>query len=362
MVYVKDASRSVGVAQRLMNDPDSYAKELNAAHENKREAFASRSKTPLRTFDDAIKSKPKIDMSKKVHAPNKIGEILLEPSLEELYDFIDWMPYFNAWEFSGRFPDILNDPAKGKEAKKLWNDTQLILKKLMSEKWIKPKGIIGLFSARSIGDAIAVTKNNGSNEEVLLHCLRQQKSREDLDSYSLADYIDTSDDFIGAFAVTAGHGIEDYIKKFEADLDDYNSIILKALADRFAEAFAEWAHMKVRTEFWGYASNENFDNNDLIKEKYQGIRPAPGYPSCPDHRLKNDIWELLDVETKIQLSLTESLAMWPTASVSGLYFSHPQAKYFQLGRIDKDQVQSYAIARNESIDENERWLTPILGY
>ena len=362
VVYVKDASRSVGVAQRLMNDSDSYAKELNAAHENKREAFASRSKTPLRTFDDAIKSKPKIDMSKKAHAPNKIGEILLEPSLEELYDFIDWMPYFNAWEFSGRFPDILNDPAKGKEAKKLWNDTQLIIKKLMSEKWIKPKGIIGLFSARSIGDAIAVTKNNGSNEEVLLHCLRQQKSREDLDSYSLADYIDTSDDFIGAFAVTAGHGIEDYIKKFEADLDDYNSIILKALADRFAEAFAEWAHMKVRTEFWGYASNENFDNNDLIKEKYQGIRPAPGYPSCPDHRLKNDIWELLDVETKIQLSLTESLAMWPTASVSGLYFSHPQAKYFQLGRIDKDQVQSYAIARNESIDENERWLTPILGY
>ena len=362
VVYVKDASRSVGVAKRLMNDLDAYAKDLNIAHENKRDAYASRAKSPLRPFKDAIQSKPKIDMSLKAQAPLRLGEILLEPSLEELHGFIDWMPYFNAWEFSGRFPDILSDPVKGKEAKKLWDDTQLILKKLMSEKWIKPKGVIGLFSARSVGDAIAVNKNDGSNKELLIHCLRQQKSRKDLDSYSLADYIDTEDDYIGAFAVTAGHGIDDHIKKFESDLDDYNAIILKALADRFAEAFAEYAHNKVRKDFWGYAANEALDNDDLIKEKYQGIRPAPGYPSCPDHRQKNDIWELLDVQNKIQLSLTESLAMWPTASVSGLYFSHPQAKYFQLGRIDKDQVESYSKARGEGIDENERWLTPILGY
>ena len=362
VVYVKDASRSVGVAKRLMNDLDAYAKDLNIAHENKRDAYASRTKSPLRPFKDAIQSKPKIDMSLKAQAPLRLGEILLEPSLEELHGFIDWMPYFNAWEFSGRFPDILSDPVKGKEAKKLWDDTQLILKKLMSEKWIKPKGVIGLFSARSVGDAIAVNKNDGSNKELLIHCLRQQKSRKDLDSYSLADYVDTEDDYIGAFAVTAGHGIDDHIKKFESDLDDYNAIILKALADRFAEAFAEYAHNKVRKDFWGYAANEAFDNDDLIKEKYQGIRPAPGYPSCPDHRQKNDIWELLDVQNKIQLSLTESLAMWPTASVSGLYFSHPQAKYFQLGRIDKDQVESYSKARGEGIDENERWLTPILGY
>ena len=362
VVYVKDASRSVGVAKRLMNDLDAYAKDLNIAHENKRDAYASRAKSPLRPFKDAIQSKPKIDMSLKAQAPLRLGEILLEPSLEELHGFIDWMPYFNAWEFSGRFPDILSDPVKGKEAKKLWDDTQLILKKLMSEKWIKPKGVIGLFSARSVGDAIAVNKNDGSNKELLIHCLRQQKSRKDLDSYSLADYVDTEDDYIGAFAVTAGHGIDDHIKKFESDLDDYNAIILKALADRFAEAFAEYAHNKVRKDFWGYAANEAFDNDDLIKEKYQGIRPAPGYPSCPDHRQKNDIWELLDVQNKIQLSLTESLAMWPTASVSGLYFSHPQAKYFQLGRIDKDQVESYSKARGEGIDENERWLTPILGY
>ena len=362
VVYVKDASRSVGVAKRLMNDLDAYAKDLNIAHENKRDAYASRAKSPLRPFKDAIQSKPKIDMSLKAQAPLRLGEILLEPSLEELHGFIDWMPYFNAWEFSGRFPDILSDPVKGKEAKKLWDDTQLILKKLMSEKWIKPKGVVGLFSARSVGDAIAVNKNDGSNKELLIHCLRQQKSRKDLDSYSLADYVDTEDDYIGAFAVTAGHGIDDHIKKFESDLDDYNAIILKALADRFAEAFAEYAHNKVRKDFWGYAANEALDNDDLIKEKYQGIRPAPGYPSCPDHRQKNDIWELLDVQNKIQLSLTESLAMWPTASVSGLYFSHPQAKYFQLGRIDKDQVESYSKARGEGIDENERWLTPILGY
>ena len=362
VVYVKDASRSVGVAKRLMNDLDAYAKDLNIAHENKRDAYASRAKSPLRPFKDAIQSKPKIDMSLKAQAPLRLGEILLEPSLEELHGFIDWMPYFNAWEFSGRFPDILSDPVKGKEAKKLWDYTQLILKKLMSEKWIKPKGVVGLFSARSVGDAIAVNKTDGSNKELLIHCLRQQKSRKDLDSYSLADYIDTEDDYIGAFAVTAGHGIDDHIKKFESDLDDYNAIILKALADRFAEAFAEYAHNKVRKDFWAYSANEAFDNDDLIKEKYQGIRPAPGYPSCPDHRQKNDIWELLDVQNKIQLSLTESLAMWPTASVSGLYFSHPQAKYFQLGRVDKDQVESYSKARGEGIDENERWLTPILGY
>ena len=381
VVYVKDASRSVGVAQRLMNDLENYTKELDEAHNSKREAFASKTKIPLRSFEDAKKSKPKIDMSLKTKAPNKLGEVLLEPSLEELHDFIDWMPYFNAWEFNGRFPDILNDPAKGKEAKKLWNDTQLILKQLMSEKWLKPKGIVSFFKARSIGDAIVVTKNDGSSKfdckcckstntnssdgsskEIFLHFHRQQKSRTDLDSYSLADFIDTENDVIGAFAVTAGHGIDAYIKRFESDLDDYSAIILKALADRFAEAFAEWAHMKVRTEFWGYSSDESLNNDELIKEKYQGIRPAPGYPSCPDHRLKNDIWELLDVENKIQLSLTESLAMWPTASVSGLYFSHPQSKYFQLGKIGEDQMKSYSQARNETLAENEKWLAHIIGY
>ena len=272
------------------------------------------------------------------------------------------MPYFNAWEFSGRFPDILSDPIKGPEARKLWDDTQSILSQLMKEKWLNPKGVIGLFPARSIGDAIAINKSDGSNEELILHCLRQQKSREDLDSHSLADFIDDKDDYIGAFAVTAGHGIEDHIQRFEENLDDYNSIILKALADRFAEAFAEWAHYQVRSNFWGYAKSENLNNDELIKEKYQGIRPAPGYPSCPDHRQKLDIWELLDVENAINLTLTDSLAMWPTASVSGLYFSHPESHYFQLGRVDKDQLEEYAKARKESIDENETWLAPVLSY
>jgi 5-methyltetrahydrofolate--homocysteine methyltransferase len=362
VVYVKDASRAVGVAKRLVSEHDVYAKELSIAHANKREAYASRAQSPLRSFQDAQSRKPSLDMSLKPAAPIKLGITELNPSLEELHEFIDWMPYFNAWEFSGRFPDILSDPIKGPEARKLWDDTQAILKRLMNEKWLHPKGVIGLFPARSIGDSIAVLKADGSNEELLLHCLRQQKSREELDSNSLADFVDDKDDHIGAFAVTAGHGIDEYIKAFEADHDDYNSIILKALADRFAEAFAEWAHKKVRCELWGYSLEEDLNNDELIKEKYQGIRPAPGYPSCPDHRLKLNIWELLSVEKTIDLTLTESLAMWPTASVSGLYFAHRQSSYFQLGRIDKDQVEEYSKARDESMDENEIWLAPVLAY
>ena len=361
VVYVKDASRAVRVAKRLMSERAVYAEELALAHTNKRDAYASRATTPLRPFPEAITRKATIDMALKEATPLKPGITVLSPSLEELHEFIDWMPYFNAWEFSGRFPDLLSDPVKGPEVRKLWDDTQALLKTLMDEKWLKPQGVIGLFPARSLGDAIAI-EAEGSTEEVLLHCLRQQKSREDLISNSLADFIDKKDDYIGAFAVTAGHGIDEHIKRFESELDDYNVIILKALADRFAEAFAEWAHKKVRSELWGYAKEEGLDNDALINEKYQGIRPAPGYPSCPDHRGKLPIWELLDVEKNIDLSLTESLAMWPTASVSGFYFSHPESHYFQLGRVDKDQVEVYSKAREESMDENEIWLAPVLGY
>ena len=361
VVYVKDASRSVRVAKRLMTERDAYAEELALAHTNKRDAYASRATTPLRPFPEAITRKAILDMELKEAAPLKPGITVLSPSLEELHEFIDWMPYFNAWEFSGRFPDLLSDPVKGPEVRKLWDDTQLILKQLINEKWLKPKGVIGLFPARSLGDAIAI-EADASSEEVLLHCLRQQKSREDLASNSLADFIDEKDDYIGTFAVTAGHGIDEHIQRFEEELDDYNAIILKALADRFAEAFAEWAHKKVRCELWGYAKKEELDNNALISEKYQGIRPAPGYPSCPDHRGKLAIWQLLDVEKNIDLTLTESLAMWPTASVSGFYFSHPESHYFQLGRVDKDQVEAYSQARDESMDENEIWLAPVLGY
>ena len=361
VVYVKDASRAVRVAKRLMSERAVYAEELALAHTNKRDAYASRATTPLRPFPEAITRKATIDMALKEAAPLKPGITLLSPSLEELHEFIDWMPYFNAWEFSGRFPDLLSDPVKGPEVRKLWDDTQALLKTLMDEKWLKPQGVIGLFPARSLGDAIAI-EAEGSTEEVLLHCLRQQKSREDLISNSLSDFIDEKDDYIGAFAVTAGHGIDEHIKRFESELDDYNAIILKALADRFAEAFAEWAHKKVRCELWGYAKEEGLDNDALINEKYQGIRPAPGYPSCPDHRGKLAIWELLDVEKNIDISLTESLAMWPTSSVSGFYFSHPESHYFQLGRVDKDQVEVYSKAREESMDENEIWLAPVLGY
>ena len=361
VVYVKDASRAVGVAQRLMREPSAFAEQLAAAHSNKREAYASRAKSPLRPFPQALARKPNIDMSRKTTVPVKLGVTELSPTLEELHEFIDWMPYFNAWEFSGRFPDILSDPIKGPEARKLWDDTQRLLNQIMTEKWLTPKGVVGLFAARSLGNAIAL-QDEGNNQSVILHCLRQQKSRDDLASHSLADFIDQKDDYVGAFAVTAGHGIDEHISRFEADHDDYNAIILKALADRFAEAFAEWAHKKVRCELWGYSASEELDNNALIKEKYQGIRPAPGYPSCPDHRLKLVIWQLLNADKIIGVSLTESLAMWPSASVSGFYFGHPQAHYFTLGRVDKDQIEEYAKAREESIDENETWLAPVLGY
>ncbi len=362
VIYVKDASRAVGVAQRLMQDRTSFGAEVAAAHENKRSAHAARKKEPLRPFAESRQKAPDIDMNLKPPAPAIPGITLLEPSLAELVDTIDWMPYFNAWEFSGRFPDILNDPHKGTEARRLWDDTQAMLERLVDDGWLQPKGVVGLFPARSMGDAIAIAGDSGPEYDTLLHCLRQQKSRADLASHSLADFVDTSNDFIGAFVVTTGHGIDAHLQRFEAEHDDYSAIILKALADRFAESFAEWAHREVRTRLWGYASDEALSNAQLISEQYQGIRPAPGYPSCPDHRLKQIIWQLLDAEQRTGVSLTESLAMWPTASVSGFYFAHPQAQYFTLGRVDKDQVEHYANARDESLDENERWLAPILAY
>lgn len=356
VVYVKDASRAVGVAQRLLSaDAANYASEIASAHEKKRKAHAGRGQVKLLEFEDAQANAPQIDFSRKV-TPKNTGEQLLEPSLEELEPFIDWMPFFNAWEFSGRFPDLLNDPVKGPEARKLFADAQSMLEQLKRERWLEPKGIMGIWPAARQGESIEV-------QGIQIPCLRQQKQMADgIPNLSLADFVDTQDDYIGGFAVTAGFGIDPYIKAFEADHDDYSSIMLKALADRFAEAFAEWAHHKLRVEYWGYASDESLDNQALIREEYQGIRPAPGYPACPDHRQKIALWQLLDVDARVGISLTESLAMWPTASVSGFYFAHPDSRYFQLGKIGPDQIEQYSQLRGDSIDENERWLAPVLGY
>lgn len=356
VVYVKDASRAVGVAQRLLGrDRVAYAEEIALAHSKKRAAHAGRGQVKLLEFEDAQANRFQADFSKKAQ-PNQVGEFELVPSVAELEPFIDWMPFFNAWEFSGRFPDLLNDPVKGPEAKKLFQDAQAMMARIKEERWLEPKGLLGIWPAHREGEKLIV---NG----VDVACLRQQKQLPDgTPNLSLVDFVDDRDDHVGGFAVTAGFGIDPYIKAFEADHDDYSSIMLKALADRLAEAFAEYAHHQLRTELWGYAADEALDNDALIREEYTGIRPAPGYPACPDHRQKEALWALLDVDERLGIQLTESMAMWPTASVSGFYFAHPDARYFQLGKVGPDQIEQYSLLRDESIETTERWLAPVLGY
>ena len=301
-----------------------------------------------------------------VHIPAQLGVQVLENyPLTSLLDTIDWMPFFNAWEFSGRFPDILNDPIKGIEAKKLFADAQAMLERIVDEGWLEARAVFGLFPAYSDENRIVILDPQSGEPLETTHWLRQQKPMPDgKPQLSLSDFVapKTSEvtDYIGAFAVTAGHGIDAYVKAFEDAHDDYSAIMLKALADRLAESFAEHLHRRVRTEFWGYASDESLSNDELIREHYRGIRPAPGYPACPDHREKETLFRLLDVETKIGVSLTESMAMTPTASVSGFYFGHPDARYFNLGKIKSDQLEAYANARSEATDESRRWLAPVL--
>jgi 5-methyltetrahydrofolate--homocysteine methyltransferase len=301
-------------------------------------------------------------------APMQYVRTFPDYSLAELREYIDWQPFFNAWEMKGRFPDILNNPASGEAARKLWDDAQRMLDTLIEEKWLTAKGVIGLFPANAVGDDIEVyTGENRDEVRLTLHQLRQQTEHQvGIPHRSLADFVAPKDtglpDYVGAFAVTAGLGSEAKVKEFKAALDDYSAILLESLADRLAEAFAERLHQRVRTEFWGYAPDEDLDNEGLIKERYVGIRPAPGYPACPEHTEKRNIWQLLDVEANAGIELTESMAMWPGAAVSGLYFAHPQAQYFVLGRIGRDQVEDYAHRKGWTVREAERWLSANLGY
>ena len=277
------------------------------------------------------------------------------------------LPFFNAWEFSGKFPEILNDPRKGPEARKLFKDAQSMLTQIIDEKWLRADAVFGCFPAYSEGNSIVILDPDNHGREIArTHWLRQQRPLPDgKPQLCLSDFIAPRNagtlDFIGGFAVTTGHGIEQHVKRYEAEHDDYRAILLKVLADRFAESFAEHLHQRVRTEYWGYDSGEKLGNEDLIRERYRGIRPAPGYPSCPDHREKRTLWDLLDVETETKISLTDSLAMWPTSSVSGFYFAHPDARYFMLGNIGEDQVATYSQLRQEGEEENFRWLSPVLG-
>jgi 5-methyltetrahydrofolate--homocysteine methyltransferase len=298
--------------------------------------------------------------------PEKLGiEVVKDQDLSTLIDYIDWTPFFQTWELAGRYPNILTDKVVGKEASKLFQDAQSMLRQIVNEKWLKASAVYGLFPANVVNDdSIEVYDIHNQNMKLAdLHHLRQQvKKSQDQPNYSLADFIAPKSsgkiDYIGAFVVTAGLNMDDRVKQFEMDHDDYNAILLKALADRLAEAFAEFLHKEVRTKYWGYSKNESLDNEELIKEKYQGIRPAPGYPACPDHTEKPTLFDLLNAQENIGVTLTESYAMMPAASVSGWYFSHPESRYFGVGKINIDQVHD--IARRKGIDEMkmERWLSP----
>ena len=295
--------------------------------------------------------------------------VLNDFPLRQLTDYIDWTPFFLTWELKGKYPAIFNDPAKGIEAKKLFDDANELLDKIISQKLLSANGVVGVYPANTVGfdDIEIYTDDTRKGVKSVLHTLRSQTQKSDgLPNLALADFIAPKetgiDDYIGMFAVTTGIGIEKLVDKFEKEHDDYNSILVKAIADRLAEAFAECLHEKVRREIWGYAADEKFSNEELIKEKYVGIRPAPGYPAQPDHTEKSIIFSLLDAEKNTGIKLTESLAMYPASSVSGLYFSHPESKYFTVGKIGKDQVFDYHRRKGMSVEEVEKWLGPILNY
>ncbi|MBT6412117.1 MAG: methionine synthase [Betaproteobacteria bacterium] len=370
VLYVKDASRAVGVASKLLSDyREDFYKEIQAEHDRKRQVHSGRSAKKLLSISDAnSKGAALVFDATTISVPKVLGrQVLCDYSLENLVETIDWMPFFNAWEFSGKFPDILNDPIKGSEARKLFNDAQSMLTQIISEKWLRADAVFGCFPAYSEGNSIVILDPNDDDREIArTHWLRQQRPLPDgKPQLCLSDFIAPKSagiiDYIGGFAVTTGHGIEEHIKRFEADHDDYSAILLKVLADRLAESFAEHLHQRVRAEFWAYATEEKLDNDALIREQYRGIRPAPGYPSCPDHREKLTLWDFLDVEAGTGISLTDSLAMWPTSSVSGFYFAHPDARYFMLGTIGEDQVSAYSQSRGEEKGESSKWLSPVLG-
>lgn len=369
-LHVLDASRSVPVVGKLLSDQKSdFVETIKKDYQNLRETYAKKSaKKEFLSVTDARKNKFKIDFKiEKPTTPNFLGTKVFDNyDMSTIAAYIDWTPFFRTWELAGRYPNILDDRVVGEEARKVFADAQAMLQQVINEKWLTAKAVIGLWEANTVDDdCVEVYENNTKIGE--FHHLRQQaKKVKEAANISLADFIAPREtgiqDYIGGFAVTTGLGIDEYIEKFEADHDDYNSIMLKALADRLAEAFAELMHQKVRTNYWGYSTDEELNNQELIKEKYQGIRPAPGYPACPDHTLKIELFRLLDAQKNTGIELTDSLAMFPTAAVSGFYFGHPKAKYFGLGKIAKDQVEHYANAKKKTLEEAEKWLSPNLSY
>ncbi|MBP9792554.1 MAG: methionine synthase [Flavobacterium sp.] len=365
VVHVNDASRAVTVASNLLQSETktAFSKSLREEYDTLREGYLNRSREKnFLSIAEARQNKFKIDWKNfEPVKPNFIGTKTIEVDLSELVDFIDWTPFFQSWELYGKYPAILTDEVVGEQATSLFEDAQKMLSQIISEKWFVAKGILGIFPANTVNDDDIEVSHPSS---IIHHLTLRQQSQKTagVPNIALADFIAPKEsgkqDYIGCFCVSTGFGVEEKAIEFEKQLDDYNSILVKALGDRLAEAFAEYLHLKVRKEIWGYASDENLSNEELIKENYKGIRPAPGYPACPDHLEKPTIWKLLQVEEKIGVKLTESMAMWPASSVSGYYFANPQCKYFGLGKIKQDQVENYAKRRNISIAEATKWLAP----
>ena len=362
VIHVLDASRAVGVASRLLSDTqrDSFVGDTASEYVKVREAREGKTKNPLFTLEEARANHYDPFYSDKPAPPVQPGlHVFDDWSLADLREYIDWTPFFRAWELHGNYPKILDDEVVGETARTLFADANAMLDRIIDEKWLTARGVCGLWPCARDGDDITVYLER-NEEHVVLPMLRQQiKKSRDRANMCLADFIDPAGDWIGGFAVGI-HGIDEPSRKFIADKDDYSDILLKSLADRFAEAFAERLHKHVRTDLWGYAPDEQLTNDALIKEEYRGIRPAPGYPACPDHSLKPMLFELLDAEANTGLTLTENFAMWPTAAVSGFYFGHPEAEYFGVARIGGDQLEDYAQRRGVDIATAERWLRPNL--
>ena len=369
VVHVNDASRAVGVVSQLLDqNKEKFKADLKSDYEDFRQKFLNRQiDKEYVSVEEARKQKFKIDWEQEeIITPKNQGiHIIQNQDLKELIPYIDWTPFFRSWELFGKYPQILTDEIVGEQATELFSDAQKILKKIINENLFTAKGIFGIFPANATENDDVEVKDELGNHLATFHTLRQQHKKSDGKEYfALSDFIapksSGKNDYIGTFAVTTGFGTEELAKIYYDDGDDYNAIMVKAIADRLAEAFAEFLHHKVRTEFWGYAENENLENDDLIAEKYAGIRPAPGYPACPDHLEKITIWDLLKVKENIGLELTESLAMFPTASVSGYYFANPKAKYFGVGKIAEDQLKDFAERKNIDLEYARKWLSPNL--
>ncbi|HQF47438.1 MAG TPA: methionine synthase [Flavobacterium alvei] len=366
VIHVNDASRAVTVAGNLLDDNrEQYTSDIRTDYDAFRESFLGRSRDKnFLSIEDARKNKLQLDWANFTPVkPNVIGEQVIEVDLDVLVPYIDWTPFFQTWELHGKYPAILTDEVVGEQATSVFADAQAMLQVILKEKKLQAKGIYGIFPANQVNDDdIQLYDENGKELEKFLTLRQQSQKTKGAPNIALADFIAPKDngvtDYMGAFCVTTGFGVDEWADEYRDNLDDYNSIMVKALADRFAEAFAEYLHEKVRKESWGYDSDETLSKEDLIKENYKGIRPAPGYPACPDHLEKPTIWKLLDVENKIGVTLTESMAMWPASSVSGYYFGNPESKYFGLGKIKEDQVIDYAKRRSISTDMAMKWLNP----